>query len=323
MELERRRVLHFLVNQGVNDKNELITSTGMSRRSVEENLKKINAGQGPERKIKTGVTTKLKPNDRRRLYMLALIHPKYSCKQLAYEIFRRGSPKVSHMTIYRTLQSAGIKKWNPKKSPPLTEKHKKLRLEWCLKHKDTDWTKVIFTDESYVQLSRNKIKMWGRNKPSVSVCKYGPKVLIWGGLSYMGLTPIKVAEGNINSDSYQAILSECLIDSMKPFYPDGFILQQDNAPPHVSKSTKKFLEANQILTITWPAISPDLNPIENLWAIIKHEIEKQGAKTLTEIKEVIESVWEAVTAKVRESLINSMSKRIELCIKAKGEKIKY
>ena len=68
---------------------------------------------------------------------------------------------------------------------------------------------------------------------------------------------------------------------MKPYYPDELTLQQDNARPHASKSTKKILEDNHIATITWPAISPHLNSIQNLWAIIKHEIEKQGAKTLT------------------------------------------
>lgn len=79
------------------------------------------------------------------------------------------------------------------------------------------------------------MKQWGRKKPRVYVSDYGLKLLIWGGLSCRAIIPIKVAEGNIDSEACQFILLSCFVESMKAFYPDRFSLQQDDARPHVSK----------------------------------------------------------------------------------------
>ena len=67
---------------------------------------------------------------------------------------------------------------------------------------------------------------------------------------------------------------------MKTLYPDGFLLQQDNARPHTSRQTTKWLNDNGINILKWPPSSPDLSPIENLWGIIKNKLKKAGKKTV-------------------------------------------
>ena len=74
--------------------------------------------------------------------------------------------------------------------------------------------------------------------------------------------------GKINLVVYQNVLLDYLVPTMSLLYPDGFVLQQDNAPPHVSCSSKAFFDAHKIEVMDWPAQSPDFNPIENWSGIL-------------------------------------------------------
>ena len=59
-------------------------------------------------------------------------------------------------------------------------------------------------------------------------------------------------------------------------------LQQDNDPKHTSRIAKEFLDENVPEVMDWPSNSPDLNPIENLWAIVKRNVELRRPKNLSD-----------------------------------------
>ena len=94
----------------------------------------------------------------------------------------------------------------------------------------------------------------------------------------------------MDSDFYWEVLKRN-IKSLKKIGGTKTILQWDNAPSHVSTKALEFYEKNKIERIEWPAKSPDLNPIENIWAIVKRELEKRKVTKQAEIIENIQEIW--------------------------------
>lgn len=73
----------------------------------------------------------------------------------------------------------------------------------------------------------------------------------------------------------------------------------------------------------WPAYSPDLNPIENIWSIMKGKVRRNNPETIAELEEQIQIAWDSINEDQIENLINSMTRRCEAVIKARGGHTKY
>ena len=151
--------------------------------------------------------------------------------------------------------------------------------------------------------------------------KISPLIKVWGALSHEGLY-ITTIDGNINSEKYMQIVSD-FIPSTNALYPDGWVLQQDGARPHTSKKTLEFFQKNSIQKMQWPVNSPDLSPIENLWSIMKTHIEKVSPATLGELKSSIQSIAGSISRQTQGNLMNSIPRRLQLCIANRGGVIPY
>ena len=114
-----------------------------------------------------------------------------------------------------------------------------------------------------------------------------------------------------------------LIPYANALYPDGWVLQQDGARQHTSKKTLEFLQENSIHKMQWPVNSPDLSPIENRWSIMKTHIEKVSPATLGELKSSIQSIAGSISRQTQVNLLNSIPRRLQLCIANRGGVIPY
>ncbi len=101
------------------------------------------------------------------------------------------------------------------------------------------------------------------------------------------------------------------------FKDADFIFQQDLAGAHTAKSTKSWLNDHGVGVHDWPANSPDLNPIENLWGIVKRKIRNKRPNNADELKAIVKKTWASIPPQQCHKLITSMPRQIDAVIHAK------
>jgi len=241
---------------------------------------------------------------------------------------------VSTRTVQRTLKNKlNYIVCRPQPVPLLKANQVEARLQWALNHTQDDWSHTIFSDESTFQTFRNtqlvRYKA-GNPHPTHPMVKHPYKVQVWSAFCREGPIGVALFTGIMNSAKYCEILQSYLLpNAYHASYEWRF--QQDNAPTHTSKLTHQFFVINDIPVIDWPANSPDLNPIENLWAILKGMVEKRvnnwviKKKSLSadDFQSIIRQEWDNIDKNVFFNLADSMSGRIKMVIEKNGYTINY
>ncbi len=142
-------------------------------------------------------------------------------------------------------------------------------------------------------------------------------------MSSAGVDPLCFLKSTVNAAIYQKILEHFMLPSADKLYGDAdFILQQDLAPAHTAKGTKKAGSIHHTV-LDWPANSPDLNPIEHLWGIVKRKMRDTRPNNANDLKAAIEATWALITPEQCHRLIVFMPSRIDAVIHAKGDPTKY
>ncbi len=148
--------------------------------------------------------------------------------------------------------------------------------------------------------------------------------LIWAAMSSAGVGSLCFLKSTVNAAIYQEILEHFMLPSADKLYGDAdFIFQQDMAPAHTAKGTKSWFNDHGVTVLDWPANSPDLNPIENLWGIVKRKMRDTRPNNADELKATVKETWASIPPQQCHKLITSMPRRIEAVIKAKGASTKY
>uniref|UniRef100_A0A6Q2XYW8 Tc1-like transposase DDE domain-containing protein n=1 Tax=Esox lucius TaxID=8010 RepID=A0A6Q2XYW8_ESOLU len=143
--------------------------------------------------------------------------------------------------------------------------------------------------------------------------------MVWGAMSSAGVGPLCFLRSKVNAAVYQEVLEHFMLPAADQLYADAdFIFQQDLAPAHSAKATSTWFKDHGIPVLNWTANSPDLNPIENLWDIMKRKMRYARPNNAEELKATIRATWALITPEQCHRLIDSMPRRIAAVIQAKG-----
>jgi len=247
--------------------------------------------------------------------------------------------EVHRTTISRALKSMHFESKKKFDKPLLTARHKKARLEWARQHEHwtlVDWKRVIFSDET-------KINIWGSDgcryywtRPgdpakdhhyNLTVKHGGGSLMMWGCMTYCGIGYSCQIEGTMRGQDYVGILGTAFMNTLEYWglKKEDVIFQHDNDPKHTSKVAKKWLDDQDIQVLSWPAQSPDLNPIEHLWHHLKVRLAtyEKKAKSVHELWERCDKEWNSITPDTCRKYINTMPARVKAVIKAKGGNTKF
>jgi hypothetical protein len=136
-----------------------------------------------------------------------------------------------------------------------------------------------------------------------------------------GVGKLIFIEGNMNSLDYVRILADNLDVYAAKMGPFDYIFQQDNDPKHTSGLARLFFSERGIRILDQPSQSPDLNPIEHLWAYMKRRLAELAPKNIDQLKSFLIEIWNTILQEFL--LVASMPKRCEEVIKARGWHTSY
>lgn len=263
--------------------------------------------------------------------------------------------QLSPSTVRSILKSRGLSHKPPKVIPCLTAKQKLNRVMFAkaaLRRELVSWRRVMITDSKYFLLQA-KGRPAGRwctpsTRGSVARVKHSIGVHVYMGITYWGTTKLIFVTGthkqvnkHINpktkrpypgvcSAEYSAVITKDFVPEGKRLFQESqkwagnWQLQQDNAPPHKTAHNidliKRAVPAGHFLS--WPANSPDLSPIENLWGWMDRQVHKQQpCKTVDELKDRLEGVRQSIPISQLHALFDGMPARMQRVIELSGDHI--
>lgn len=329
----RSRIIQFYkqgVKQCVIAKNLLLTESTVSR------IIKRFCATGNVVPIKnTGRPRKTIARVDRKIINISENAPFTSSSKIKGILEESGGIRISDRTIRRRLVEGGLRSYKAVKKPLLRKKNVSARLQFALEHiawTFDDWKKVVFSDESKfnlfgsdgaVKVRRPKSERLNKKYTVPTVKHGGGSVLVWGCFSGFGIGPLHRIRGKMDRFMYKDILNNILVPYTDEVMPLTFVFQHDNDPKHTSKFVKEWLKNEKIKVLKWPAQSPDLNPIENLWEIVNKNISPRNFKNVDQLFDALVEAWNNIDRGIIYNLIKSLPKRCADVIKAKGYYTKY
>ena len=313
---------------------EISERLSISQSAVSRSLKRYRETGSFGSKRRSGRPRKSTATSDRMIKRMVVGQPTISSSAIAAAL--PSTCSVSARTVRRRLVvDFNLKAHRPARKPHLSKKNKADRLAFARKYckwTSEQWATVLFYDETSVQ-QFNRRQHYVRRPPGertkaryvMPTVKHPQSTMVWGcfgahGRGGLWFCPPKTT---INGPIYLQLLQDKLQEWMARLHCQYF--QHDGAPCHRSRAVTQWLHSANIQVIgPWPGNSPDLNPIENCWHIMKNKIAHHNSTSWNDMHENIKQVWcQEISVDYCRKLVESMPARLAAVIASNGGPTKY
>lgn len=157
-------------------------------------------------------------------------------------------------------------------------------------------------------------------------------------MSSSDVGPLVLIDGIMDAHKYKGILETHMLPHAQAKMGQGWLFMQDGDPKHTSQlmmgrrlkirsgffvRMPGWFHQNGVKLLQTPPYSPDINPIEHLWSIVKRKLKGRKFRNNTELWTHAEQVWKTISQQVLHKLVSSMPRRLQKIIQAKGAATKY
>ena len=306
---------------------------GESKQCVSYTIKRFKDTGSFKSKPRSGRPRVTSKNTDRLIRRASVKHPTASASSISNLL----PAPVSTRTIQRRLHTEfNLKAYKAAKKPLLSAKNIRDRYTFCKRVENWTsemWSRVLFSDETIIKQFANRGSAKVRRPPGkrydpryiIPTVKHSNSVMIWGSFSMSGRGNLWFLPANttMNASNYLQLLK----DNLQPMMGvrETTIFMHDGAPCHQAKTVKNWLESENIEVLgPWPGNSPDLNPIENLWTIVKDKVANQQPGSYADLIAAVQKVWcKEISPELCQKLVNSMPTRVKEVLKNHGKPIRY
>lgn len=259
-----------------------------------------------------------------------LENPRATGQSIFHEATKLGL-KTSVTSVNRIAIELNFRLVMTQKQEKLSSEQKAYRVKFCNDIRLWFWYNLpwVFTDETMLVLNPVKkrirvIRGLDVDDKFMEVSGYPAKVMVWAAVGRDFKSPLVRVTNTLNATEYQKLLTDCkifeLLDARYGRF--AYVFQQDGARPHTAKTTIQFLQSRAKTlppSCHWPACSPDLNIIENLWSILKYSMNYGAMRNPDEMFQEAVRVWNGITIDTINKLTMDFAPRLDTCRAVKGE----
>jgi hypothetical protein len=233
--------------------------------------------------------------------------------------------KCSETTVRRYLKQMNVVSRVRKRVPKTVDGDAARRRSFCVQEISrilNENPKYIFSDEKIFDTNDKGAKrMWvakGTSPTPRYFKKWATRVMVWGavGFNYRKLVFFEPGE-MVTAETYRKKVLPHVVAHSKNVEKMVFI--QDGARAHTAALSLRYLSENNICTPQWPPRSPDLNVIENLWALVEKRINCDRGSDHNFLMKVVKKAWNEIPMSTVNSLVLGFNERLMKCLQLRGE----
>ncbi|KAB5587455.1 hypothetical protein CTheo_9107 [Ceratobasidium theobromae] len=269
-----------------------------------------------------------------------------------YSMIAKRIGTVTARQVRSVAYKARYRRRVPRRKPFIDREKAIKRLNWAQANRFRDWNTIVWTDESKIESGQAQSHLLVTRRPGeadLTKCivpsfrSTRKSIMVWGCISHGYKGPIILLKpepptttstgrkkgGGISSKGYaEQVLSGPLREFLSYMEKEKglpMLVVEDGAPPHRGKTAQKTRELYGIKQLPHPPNSPDLNPIEQIWILLKKRVASTLGfrSTAEEIWKATQVAWESITIDEINMHTGKMNDRVTAVAAAKGLHTKF